>query len=513
MSKNIVVCCDGTGNEFGDANSNAIRLYSVLHKDPATQVAYYHPGVGTMGSKNALTTIGKKWTYFKGKAFGYGISENVADAYQYLMRMYQPGDKVFVFGFSRGAYTARMLTAILHLFGILPEGNEGLIPYAIRYFKGEGAVKFGPGFKHTFGSPCDPHFLGLWDTVSSVGWLIDPPWPLVNKLPDICFIRHAMAIDEHRAFFRENPVDETVQPGRDLKQVWFAGVHSDIGGSYTEITSGLSKISLQWMLSEAETAGLLLNRETLAKELGAYPTSVRPNAAAVMHNSFTPLWWCLAEFVPKWFLNRTAVSTGRYRRRLQMNLFRRRIIPEGAILHESVLFRRALVPEYRPSNLPTQYAVEREPAAPYVSSEPIHLSQGQSISIEIVAREKWIAAPIKVEEGEMYELIASGTWKDSTIPAGPAGYERPTNNFLAPLFAMLAPFRRLPKANWIALVGMINHEKSTAFYFTDTYAETPARRQIFIRMARSGCLNFFANDLPWMYFNNKSALQLSVKRL
>jgi uncharacterized protein (DUF2235 family) len=238
MSKNIVVCCDDTGNEFGDANSNVIRLYSVLHKDSATQVAYYHPGVGTMGSKNALTTIGKTWTSFKGKAFGYGISENVADAYQYLMRMYQPGDKVFVFGFSRGAYTARMLTAILHIFGILPEGNEGLIPYAIRYFKGEGAVKFGPGFKHTFGSPCDPHFLGLWDTVSSVGWLIDPPWPLVNKLPDICFIRHAMAIDEHRAFFRENPVDETVQPGRDLKQVWFAGVHSDIGGSYTEITSG-----------------------------------------------------------------------------------------------------------------------------------------------------------------------------------------------------------------------------------------------------------------------------------
>ena len=394
MSKNIVVCCDGTGNKYGDANSNVIRLYSVLHKDPATQVAYYHPGVGTMGSKNALTAIGKKWTYFKGLAFGYGISENVADAYQYLMRVHQPGDKIFVFGFSRGAYTARTLVAILHVFGILSSGNEGLIPYAIRYFKGEEALKFGPGFKETFGSPCNPHFLGLWDTVSSVGWLIDPPWPFVNKLPNIRFIRHAMAIDEHRAFFRENPVDETVQPGRDLKQVWFAGVHSDIGGSYPEITSGLSKISLQWMLSEAETAGLLLDRGKVANELGAYPTSVRPNAAAVIHNSLTPRWWP-AEFFPKWFLNRTAVSTKRYRRGLQMNLFRRRVIPEGAVLHESVLVRRALVPEYRPSNLPTHYIVEHEPAAPYVRSEPIHLSQGQSMSIKIDSREKWTAAPFR----------------------------------------------------------------------------------------------------------------------
>ena len=71
---------------------------------------------------------------------------------------------------------------------------------------------------------------------------------------------------------------------------------------------------------------------------------------------------------------------------------------------------------------------------------------------------------IQVEEGEMYELTASGTWVDSTIPAGPAGYERPTNNFLAPLFAMLAPFRRVPKANWIALVGVVRKVNGILFH-------------------------------------------------
>ena len=108
MPKNIVICCDGTGNEFGRSNSNVVKLYSILQHDSA-QIAYYHPGVGTMGSRNALSKVDKLWTKLIGLAFGYGISDNVADAYQFLMRNFEPGDQVFVFGFSRGAYTARAL--------------------------------------------------------------------------------------------------------------------------------------------------------------------------------------------------------------------------------------------------------------------------------------------------------------------------------------------------------------------------------------------------------------------
>ena len=108
MPKHIVVCCDGTGNEYGDRNSNVVRVYQVLDK-AAPIVAYYHPGVGTMGATNALTVAGKVWTQVRGLAFGYGLSENIADAYRYLMQTFQPDDRLFIFGFSRGAYTARAL--------------------------------------------------------------------------------------------------------------------------------------------------------------------------------------------------------------------------------------------------------------------------------------------------------------------------------------------------------------------------------------------------------------------
>jgi len=149
MAKNIVLCCDGTGNEFGRQNSNVIKLYKMLSTE--TQIAYYHPGVGTMGARNALTRVGEWWTRVLGLAFGYGISDNVADAYQFLMRRFEPDDRIYVFGFSRGAYTARALCGMLHIVGLLSAGNEGLIPYAIRMVK-KKKIDFGVAadFKKTF---------------------------------------------------------------------------------------------------------------------------------------------------------------------------------------------------------------------------------------------------------------------------------------------------------------------------------------------------------------------------
>src|SRR5437879_3124057 len=108
MAKNIVICCDGTGNQFGEQNSNVVKLYQMLVSN-ASQIPYYHPGVGTMGTRNALTSIGKWWTRKIGLAFGYGISDNIADAYQFLMRYCQK--------FSRRAYTARALCGMLHVVG------------------------------------------------------------------------------------------------------------------------------------------------------------------------------------------------------------------------------------------------------------------------------------------------------------------------------------------------------------------------------------------------------------
>jgi uncharacterized protein (DUF2235 family) len=134
VAKNIVICCDGTGNEFGQNNSNVVKLYGTLVRNNQP-ITYYHPGLGTMGARNALTSVSKWWTRVIGLAFGYGFSDNVADAYQFLMRRFEPDDRIYVFGFSRGAYTARALCGMLPIVGLLTEDNEALIPYAIRMIK------------------------------------------------------------------------------------------------------------------------------------------------------------------------------------------------------------------------------------------------------------------------------------------------------------------------------------------------------------------------------------------
>jgi len=107
--KNIVICCDGTGNEYGERKSNVVKLYQCLHNVPGRQVTYYHPGVGTMGDMRALSEAGRAWTKFRGLAFGYGLSENIVDAYRFLMQTFEEKDAIYIFGFSRGAYTARAL--------------------------------------------------------------------------------------------------------------------------------------------------------------------------------------------------------------------------------------------------------------------------------------------------------------------------------------------------------------------------------------------------------------------
>ena len=130
--KNIVLCCDGTANEFSDHNTNVVKLYQLLEKDPARQVTYYHPGVGTMEAVGALTSVARKITKVLGYVIGYGLEDDVRAAYLFLMRTYSPGDRIFMFGFSRGAYTVRAVAALLHMYGLMEGNNEALIPYALR---------------------------------------------------------------------------------------------------------------------------------------------------------------------------------------------------------------------------------------------------------------------------------------------------------------------------------------------------------------------------------------------
>jgi len=347
MPKNIVVCCDGTANEFARDKTNVIKLYSTLIYDPSVQVVSYHPGIGTMEFPGTVTTIGRKITKLLGLAIGFGLENDIRDAYVYLMRNFEPGDRVFLFGFSRGAYTVRAVASVLRMYGLIRQDNEPLVPYAIRMLtslssnkkgqhqKASEAFELANEFKATFCSAeCKPHFVGVWDTVNSVGWIENPlKLPYVANNPDIQIGRHAVAIDEHRAFFRTNlwrPSGQVSGP-RDMKQVWFPGVHCDVGGGYEEADSGLSKIALEWMLCEARLAGLLMDETKVAEVLGRSGDAryVAPDPNAMMHESLTWKWWP-AEFVPKKHFNFDTKKWGR-----KMNLFRRRKIPAGATVHGS----------------------------------------------------------------------------------------------------------------------------------------------------------------------------------
>ena len=201
MPKNVVVCCDGTANEFARDRTNVVKLFYTLIHDPSRQVAFYHPGLGTMEAAGALTTLSRKLTKLAGLAIGYGLEADIRDAYVFLMNYFQEGDRLFLFGFSRGAYTARAVASLLHMYGLIRKGDEPLVPYAIRMQMAinrakpkanqpsqvSALFKLADEFKaHFSGTPCNPYFVGVWDTVSSVGWIENPlRLPYTANNPDI----------------------------------------------------------------------------------------------------------------------------------------------------------------------------------------------------------------------------------------------------------------------------------------------------------------------------------------
>jgi uncharacterized protein (DUF2235 family) len=364
MSKNIVICCDGTANEFAADRTNVVKLYYALEQDPIKQIAFYHPGLGTMEPAGALTTPTRKITRLLGMAVGYGLSNDVRDAYTFLMNNYEDMDNVYLFGFSRGAYTARAVCSLLRMYGLIHSGNDPLVPYAVRMMMAierlrdakrmkttttqaendaiANYFRLADDFKRTIcRTGCTPHFVGVWDTVSSVGWKDNPlKLPFSADNPDINIGRHAIAIDERRAFFRTNrwvPSAELNEHGpKDVKQVWFAGVHCDVGGGYSEPDSGLSKIALEWMMQEAKRAGLLVNAARQAEVLGISAGSkyAKPDPDGPAHESLKGAWK-IAEWIRKPHYDwQTKTAT------MQRNRGRRRTIPPMSYVHESVFKRR-----------------------------------------------------------------------------------------------------------------------------------------------------------------------------
>jgi uncharacterized protein (DUF2235 family) len=287
--RNLVVCLDGTTNEPDAGTTNVARLFDVAVKDEQ-QLVYYDPGVGTIAARGAITPWGQALTRVAGMAIGYGIKADLAEAYTWLMRNYRKGDRIYVFGFSRGAYTARALTGMLHTVGLLHADADNLVPYALKMYASSGSTpdpgltpspekqaenrkfwntrdRFRDRFgNHEFPHPFDRrraqvHFVGVWDTVKSVGWLNVKArieiarWPFTRKLTQVANARHALAIDEKRRPFTEYRFDPDVvsQSGGRFQERWFAGVHGDIGGECTK-EDQLPDIAFAWMVREAMAA-------------------------------------------------------------------------------------------------------------------------------------------------------------------------------------------------------------------------------------------------------------------
>jgi uncharacterized protein (DUF2235 family) len=340
MPRNIVVCCDGTANEFKRDLTNVVKLFFALVKHPGVQACYYHPGVGTMAAPGFVTKAGAKLAELAGLAFGYGLNHDIGNAYTFICRNFHPENNLYLFGFSRGAYTVRAVASMLHMYGLIPPDNDRLVPYAVRMMWAIHALQkrsnltttpdprielyfdLASEFKATFSRQCTPHFVGVWDTVSSVGWFSNPlSLPYTASNPDIAIGRHAVAIDECRAFFRTNlwqPSSDVAKAGpKDMKQVWFPGVHRDVGGGYPEHESGLAKIALKWMFDEARIAGLVLDEGKVSLVLGECGDGYAPpNPDGCLHESLTPFWKPIG-FVPKphWEKGRTVWRANRSQRR------------------------------------------------------------------------------------------------------------------------------------------------------------------------------------------------------
>jgi uncharacterized protein (DUF2235 family) len=400
--RNLVICCDGTGDVYGDNNSNVVKLYSTLEISEK-QLGYYHPGVGTMGAPSARNKLEEGWDIVAGLAFGQGLMDNIGDAYRFLMEAYREGDDIYLFGFSRGAYTARALAGLISMYGLLFPGNQGLIPYITRMYakriqddspegvrppSAEEKFTIAVGFRQTFSRRVPLHFVGVWDTVSSVGWAYSPlHLPYTAQNPVMKIGRHAISIDERRCYFRDNLWGPPLQPGekgymfpepQNIKQVWFAGVHGDVGGGYCEAESSLAKLALEWMMREASLAGLLVNEQRAAEVLGRRPSSTSnaakialPDPTACIHQSLKGAWW-IAEFLPHQYWDKDS-----HKNKLKVPVDTPRQVPLGktTVIHESVQQRLDAVKDYRPPNLPAQPLAQVftiEPRVEYPAAQSVH---------------------------------------------------------------------------------------------------------------------------------------------
>lgn len=307
--KKLIVFCDGTWNSANQVSqdhkpcpTNVSRLFEAtaeVDQQGNPQLVHYVKGVGTRFSERIT-----------GGGFGFGISDNIKEGYQFICSNYQEGDEIFLFGFSRGAFTARSIAGFIHNLGILKRNKFYKLNEAFKYYRDKSPEwePEKPNAVRYQNDNCWPtktiQFIGVWDTVGALGvpygivsaWIIDKLFKCgfhdTKLSSSINSAYHALALDEHRWPFR--PTRWELDPQHhdnyeNFQEKWFPGVHSDVGGGYPS-PSGLADIALEWMAKNAEKHGILINLSNITLPV------FTPNPNDPAHNSQT-LFYRLATLI------------------------------------------------------------------------------------------------------------------------------------------------------------------------------------------------------------------------
>ncbi len=507
--RNLIVCCDGTWNDANNkdegrpAPTNVRRLFQSLLHNPATQLTRYQAGVGTEGIIDKLV----------GGVFGLGIDADIMDCYYWISQKFQQGDKIFLFGFSRGAFSARSLAGMIARYGLLDfsqdKGNESVnlverlykdgyrkdLDKAV-YTKKYGGFTFVPESNYV-------EFVGVWDTVGALGVpndkaiadLFDNPKKYefhdVEISSNIKHARHAVAIDEMRSSFTPTlwrDKNKKVLNNEQVKQAWFPGVHSDIGGGYKD--NGLSMCTLKWMIDEVN--GTHDNKLIISDNFIEGLTS-KINPLDDLHDSYTGI--------------------------MKAMLPRPRAIP-------NLCASDGTVSPY----VQTRHEDCFHAQAPYRNLTPFVQGVAEK---DIYAKHPWYWTGIYLEEGKVYDFSATGTWCDASISCGPKGtedgrfYSGETVHLLGSFFGKIENvYRGITKneqaeffltrredAPWFCLMGCIANEVE------QNKDGTPVDHEIFpignskknYAPKKSGYLYCFANDAWGFYNNNRNYVTLKVE--
>jgi uncharacterized protein (DUF2235 family) len=494
MPKTIIFCADGTWNHpnepkaaGGDGqrklNTNVAKLADQRDSQgnidqpgafasTADQVVIYDDGVGV------------EFPEFLGGAFGVGIFGKVKQGYAQILEKYEKGDRLFLFGFSRGAYTARSLAGMLSLIGlptVLPAGDrqaqareaaeKAFLAYATPVDR-QGLLKAMAAFALEIPTIA---MQGMWDTVGSLGFtgaLFGAKDPVVYGFLDTNLhdntqaAFHAMSIDEHRGEFVMTPWPGKTRNDQVLRQVWFSGVHSDVGGSATELgtkdtPTALADITLSWMLKNAEACGAKLS------------------PAADMYRAIDPMKAIVPSkdsFSPLWVINR------------------HRSIPAGSTVANSVAVRLQWDATYRPPNLSLTAGGALVPG---YGTEAVVAAAPAPDGIVVPSNSPEFDTGFDVAAGQNYRFTAAGEWVDQQYPSGPDGDPNP--GFVRDVLTLV---KRKRDARWMALLGRIGHDDWFLIGSNSTRS-FPAAGRLF-------CC---ANDGPPNYGNNQGSVVLKIEKV